>query len=417
MKKIIKENLLKALPQKLQDIILEVCSIFEKNNYECYLVGGVVRDLFRGKESKDVDFTTNAPPHIVQKIFRKTIPTGIKHGTITVLINQEAFEITTYRSEGKYKDARRPDSITFRSSLLEDLSRRDFTINALAYDPLKKELVDAFNGLKDLAEKKICTIGKAEERFCEDGLRSIRACRFTASLEYTLEENTAKALEDVRVQNRTSQVAIERFTEELWKGFSSRKVSAMIEHLEKTKLLFIFLPFLNAEKFSQKENLKKLDAIFPAKPSMRLAYWQYLEKSKNEVIDWNLWAKVLKLSKSVNRDLIYYSKYFSLPQTISSYSIRFFASEIKKNYNQKAEDFFQNLENFPEKQGMNKLLLASYRKYPLLITDLEINGEDLKQEGFQGKEIGEILYKLLDKVLRSPETNKKEKLLKLSSEL
>ena len=151
----------------------QFCQQFQMAGFECWLVGGAVRDLFLKRKIKDMDFATNAKPQEVQKIFKRTIPTGLKHGTVTVLFGKKndslKLEVTTYRADGDYSDARHPDSVQFSDSITEDLSRRDFTINALAYDPLKKVLLDAHYGLSDFESQRIRAKGDAIHRFHEDG--------------------------------------------------------------------------------------------------------------------------------------------------------------------------------------------------------------------------------------------------------
>jgi len=181
---------------KLPVIIKEFADIFKQNNYQVYLVGGAVRDSLLKKESYDYDFTTNALPEEVMKLFKHVIPVGIKHGTVLVLFKGEEFEVTTFRTESKYTDNRRPDEVVFVTNLDEDLKRRDFTINALAYDISSNKVIDNFTGAKHLDEKIIKAIGCASERFQEDALRMLRACRFASKLSFNIEEDTLNAIKD-----------------------------------------------------------------------------------------------------------------------------------------------------------------------------------------------------------------------------
>lgn len=173
-------------------IILEQLN---KAGYEAFVVGGCVRDSILGKEPKDWDITTNAKTEQIMQVLGcfEIIPTGIQHGTVTVMIDNEGFEVTTYRIDGDYSDGRHPDSVIFTSSLEEDLARRDFTINAMAFSP-KEGLIDFFGGEKDLKHKVIKCVGKAEDRFEEDALRIMRALRFASVLGFKIEENTSKAI-------------------------------------------------------------------------------------------------------------------------------------------------------------------------------------------------------------------------------
>ena len=184
-----------SLPEKVENII----STIEANGFEAYAVGGCVRDSILGRIPDDWDITTSASPQQVKALFRHTIDTGIQHGTVTVMLGREGFEVTTYRIDGEYEDSRHPKEVTFTSNLREDLKRRDFTINAMAYNN-RTGLVDAFGGLEDMERKLIRCVGESQERFEEDALRMMRAVRFSAQLGYAIEEGTEQA---IRNQRRT----------------------------------------------------------------------------------------------------------------------------------------------------------------------------------------------------------------------
>jgi len=178
-----------AIPEKAKYIIDTIMEA----GYEAYVVGGCVRDSILGRNPEDWDITTSAKPEQVKQLFRRTIDTGIQHGTVTVMLDKEGFEVTTYRIDGKYEDSRHPKEVTFTPNLEEDLKRRDFTINAMAYNE-KEGLIDIFGGMEDIRQKTIRCVGDAGERFREDALRIMRAVRFSAQLGYTIEENTKKAI-------------------------------------------------------------------------------------------------------------------------------------------------------------------------------------------------------------------------------
>jgi len=200
------------------DIPQDVLWILRKLNeagFEAYVVGGCVRDSLLGREPHDWDITTSAEPLEVKQVFRRTIDTGLKHGTVTVLNHGVGYEVTTYRADGDYSDHRRPDQVSFTRSLEEDLKRRDFTVNAMAYNP-KDGLVDLFEGEKDLLEKKVIrAVGDPDERFDEDALRILRAGRFSAQLGFTIEENTRDAI--TRHVKDLEYVSAERIEAELTK--------------------------------------------------------------------------------------------------------------------------------------------------------------------------------------------------------
>lgn len=170
-----------------------ILDVLYKNGYEGYMVGGCVRDLILGKKPNDYDITTNAEPDIVASLFEKVILTGLKHGTVTVVINNNQYEVTTYRMDGDYEDSRHPENVQFVNDIREDLSRRDFTINAMAYNN-KNGLVDCFGGISDLNNKIIRTVGNPKKRFKEDALRMLRAVRFAVQLEFEIEEPVIESI-------------------------------------------------------------------------------------------------------------------------------------------------------------------------------------------------------------------------------
>ncbi|HET9452140.1 MAG TPA: [cytidine(C)-cytidine(C)-adenosine (A)]-adding enzyme [Aggregicoccus sp.] len=223
--------------------VLDVLARLREQGYAAFLVGGCVRDLLRGREPKDFDVASSAHPAEVQRVFRKVIPTGIEHGTVTVLSSGLPVEVTTFRSEGEYVDGRRPESVTFEREVSADLSRRDFTINAMAYDPIGHELCDPFEGQLDLRRGLIRCVGDAHARFSEDGLRPLRAVRFAAVLGFTLDPATEAAIPPTVPVFR--KVAIERVREELVKLLLSPRAGHGLALLESTGLLAVFLPELS----------------------------------------------------------------------------------------------------------------------------------------------------------------------------
>lgn len=204
---------IKQLPEDFKQA-LPVLEEIEQAGFEAYFVGGSVRDHILGLPIHDVDIATSAYPEEIKKIFKRTIDTGIQHGTVTVLLNDSSYEITTFRTESGYQDYRRPDKVTFVRSLADDLKRRDFTINALAVD-LNGNVIDKFDGLQDLDKKIIRAVGRAEARFHEDALRMMRAVRFQAQLDFQIEVQTAQAIADN--VPLLSKIAIERIREEFVK--------------------------------------------------------------------------------------------------------------------------------------------------------------------------------------------------------
>lgn len=227
---------------KIPESVRRVLARLKERGFEAYLVGGCVRDMVRNATPKDFDVATSALPQEVQRSFPKTIPTGLEHGTVTVLSQGLPVEVTTFRSEGEYLDARRPSSVAFHTDIKEDLSRRDFTINAMAFDPLTGQLVDPFGGQVDLQAKVIRCVGSAQARFAEDGLRPLRAVRFAAVLGFALDADTEKAIPATLPSFR--KVAHERVREEFTKLLLSDRPRLGLELLERTGLLAGFLPEL-----------------------------------------------------------------------------------------------------------------------------------------------------------------------------
>jgi len=220
--------------------VLDVIARLREQGHAVYLVGGCVRDMVRKVHPKDFDVATSALPEEVQGAFRKVIPTGIQHGTVTVVQGGTHVEVTTFRSEGDYLDGRRPSSVAFERDIVKDLSRRDFTINAMAYNPLDRELVDPFGGQADLQAHLIRCVGSALERFSEDGLRPMRAVRFAAVLGFSLDPSTRDAIPATLHVFR--KVALERVREELVKLLMSPRAEGGLTLLADTGLLDVFLP-------------------------------------------------------------------------------------------------------------------------------------------------------------------------------
>ncbi len=224
----------------IPDRIKQFASVFNENGFCLYIVGGAVRDHLLGIPSNDYDFCTDALPDQVMSIFRKVIPTGIKHGTVTVLFKGESFEVTTFRTEGKYSDKRHPDSVEFVRSLDEDLSRRDFTVNAFAANCLDGKIIDLFGGFEDLRNGIIRAIGNPRERFSEDALRMMRLARFCAKLGFSCDEATLSAATEL--SSNIGNVSQERIFDELSKTLMSNRPSVGLRILEQTGILSVILP-------------------------------------------------------------------------------------------------------------------------------------------------------------------------------
>ncbi len=235
-------NLDIRLPEDIRDTIISIVKTFRDGGYECYLIGGSVRDLVLGREVYDYDFATDARPEEITKLFRRTVPTGIRHGTVSVLLKGRQFEVTTYRADGTYLDGRRPESVSFSKELRVDVERRDFTINGLVFDPVAGQVIDHVGGVADLREGRIRTIGDPIMRFSEDGLRPVRACRFAAKLEFTIDPGTLEAMKETL--HVVKMVSPERVRDEVMKILEAEKPSIGFEYLRESGILEIILPEL-----------------------------------------------------------------------------------------------------------------------------------------------------------------------------
>lgn len=226
--------------------VLSICRKLREQGKRGWIVGGCVRDLLRGQPAKDWDVCTDAKPEEVIRIFPKVIPTGLQHGTVTVVLKNQHFEVTTLRGEGAYSDGRRPDKVEFVEDIVADLARRDFTINAIALDPVDGHLIDPFEGRKDLSAKVVRAVGDPRERFFEDGLRILRGARFAATLECGIEADTERAMSEERSHQTFRRVSAERVRDEWMKSMKARRPSVAFNVMRRTGILDITCPELAA---------------------------------------------------------------------------------------------------------------------------------------------------------------------------
>lgn len=239
--------------------IREFALVFKEAGKSCYIVGGAVRDRLIGKKVSDYDAATDARPEEVMRLFKRVVPTGIKHGTVTVIWKGKPIETTTFRREAGYSDGRHPDEVEYGASLEEDLSRRDFTINALAYEPLERRLVDLYGGREDLERRIIRAVGNPAERFEEDGLRPLRALRFAAQLGFEVEAATLAAVRPSL--GRFRLVSPERVREELEKILAAPKPSVALRLMEETGMLEIVLPELSRCRGVEQKGMHAFDVL------------------------------------------------------------------------------------------------------------------------------------------------------------
>ncbi|HPC40065.1 MAG TPA: CCA tRNA nucleotidyltransferase [Spirochaetota bacterium] len=451
-----KMNLDIAIPEKVRPAILKVIKKFRNAGFECYLIGGSVRDLILGNDIYDYDFATNARPDETVKLFRKTIPTGIKHGTVSVIIDEWQFEITTYRADGKYFDGRHPESVSFSQDLRVDIDRRDFTINGLAYDPESGELIDYVDGVKDIRDRIIRTIGDPVMRFTEDGLRPIRACRFASKLNFIIEEKTLRAIPETLDVVRN--VSRERIRDEFLKILETEKPSVGIEYLRETGLLELFLPELS-ECYNVSQNryhiydvyyhsIYSCDAAPREHPMIRLSALLHdigklptrqpgedgdFTFYNHEVIGAKMVKKIMKRLKFSNEQTetvnnLILNHMFHYTDEWTDGAVRRF---IRKVGLDNIEDLFTLRMADRKGNGARRGLPAPIERLKkridhvieqenaFSVRDLNINGTILMEEfGLTpGPIIGIVLNHLLEAVLDNPELNEKEKLIALSREI
>lgn len=364
------------IPQNISFVIEKLT----KNGFKAYIVGGCVRDMLMGKTPDDFDVTTSATPNEVIALFDKTIPTGIKHGTVTVMVDKTAVEVTTFRTEDGYADNRRPDSVNFVTDIRDDLSRRDFTINAMAYNH-QDSLIDCFGGKDDLKNKVLRTVGDPGTRFKEDALRILRLFRFASTLGFTIEENTLTAA--LEYSHLLENVSRERIFAELKKTVTG-------ENFEVFSDLIICggLEFLNIKKIPNFEKIKKhknnpLICLYLSIDSKCL---DQLKPSNSEREFFNAFDKLSLLNAPKTKADIKEMLNISSPE----YTLAFF--EYKEWDTKDLKQILQNHE-------------------PYKISHLDIDGKTLISLGFKGKEIGEILERLRKIVVNEPQKNKKEILI------
>ncbi len=434
-----------SIPKYVEEAINSI----EKAGFEAFVVGGALRDILLGREPTDWDITTNALVDDIKIIFKKHFETGIAHGTLTVLVDNIPIEVTTYRIDGEYLDNRRPASVEFTNNLYEDLKRRDFTINALAYNP-KSGIVDLFNGKEDLEKGIIRCIGSADERFNEDALRILRGLRFSAMLNFDIESETLASIS--KNKNLLKNISAERINVELTKLFLSDN---RLELLFDTGVGEVILPEV-AKCFSATQNnphhiydvgIHTLCAVrnMPKTVALRFAALLHdVGKPETKTTDENDIDHFYghnKASEGIARTVLNRLKFDNKTKDRvlklvllhdreiqpTEKLVRRAVSKIGKETFEdllllkRADALAQNPELVSEKLFFISQIEKIYKnildqKQPLSLRDLAVNGADMQKIGIFGKEIGDTLSMLLDKVLENPTINNKEKLIILAKE-
>lgn len=425
-----------------------------QHGYEAYIVGGCVRDSILGKQPQDWDITTSATPEQTKSLFRRTIDTGIEHGTVTVMMDKVGYEVTTYRIDGKYQDHRRPTEVTFTASLSEDLKRRDFTINAMAYND-RQGIIDAFGGLADLRAGIIRCVGVPQERFDEDALRILRAVRFAAQLDFRIEEATKQAIREKAEYLR--DISAERIQTELTKLITSEHPERILDAWELGITEIILPEFDRMMETPQNTKYHKYDvgrhtvAVMQnveAKPVLRWAALLHdaakpqCRTTDEQGVDHfyghpkegsELARRVLRRMKLDNDTIHRVERLvawhdFGIDGNLTKRSLR-------RALNQMGPELFEDYAKLrlADMQGQSDYALEQkQRDYAELLKlhqeivqdgeclsmqDLEINGRDLIRLGISpGPDMGIILKQLLSQVLDEPQLNTREKLEEMVQE-
>ena len=446
----------RILRQQISAPVLEICKELRKSGEQAWVVGGCVRDTLRGQRVNDWDVATTALPEKVKKVFPRVIPTGIDHGTVTVLWKGEGYELTTLRGEGTYSDGRRPDSVTFVGSIEQDLARRDFTVNAIAYDPVDTQVVDPFGGLDDMRNEVLRAVGKPSERFQEDGLRILRGARFVATLGFELDEATEGAFRGALDTFR--KVSPERVREEWLKTMKAASPSRAFEVMRRTGILEVTYPEL-LEQVGCEQNqwhaydvwnhtmrvldesdggpIERVAALLHdvAKPRTRAKSektndWTFYHHEKVGADMAERWLREYRFSNSerelvtglIRHHLICYSDEWT-DAAVRRFIKRVGTNRVEPLLRLGEADALGKGRNVEEELALLKELRgrvdAQIEAGGALSTgDLAIGGNEvISVLGSAGPRVGEILRALLDKVIEDPSLNTRDKLMPLAEEL
>ncbi|MBQ3136547.1 MAG: HD domain-containing protein [Clostridia bacterium] len=421
-------------------------NLLRTNGFEAYAVGGCIRDMIMGMRSHDTDITTSAIPEEIKKVFSsfRTVDTGIKHGTVTVLINSNPLEITTYRVEKGYSDGRHPDEVSFTRNLQEDLKRRDFTVNSIAYCP-EKGFVDPYGGKKDIEMRIIRCVGNPGERFREDSLRILRGLRFASVLGFEIERNTAEAMRECK--NLLDIVSKERIFSEISKLLCGKNVKSVLVNY--SDILEVVLPEIKEMKGFDQHNFHHVYDILehtavvtesiPPVPYLRFAalfhdcgkvdcfsldekgtghFYSHpsisAKKAENAMLrlksDTKTREKIVKLIKVHDTPIeenerIIKKRLRSMGEELFFDLIKLQRADTKGL----APEFHDREKHFDALEKIATQILKSQECFSL--KDLKINGNDLLKKGFCGKEIGSALASVLEAVIEEKVKNEKKELI------
>lgn len=442
------ENIVYSLNIQLPEKVNTIIKTLQEHGYEAYAVGGCIRDSILGRVPEDWDITTSAMPEETKALFGKTFDTGIEHGTVTVLLDKEGFEVTTYRIDGEYEDSRHPKEVIFTRSLKEDLLRRDFTINAMAYND-KDGLVDIFGGFEDLKAKIIRCVGEAEARFSEDALRILRGIRFAAQLGFEIEEKTKAGMKNLAPTLK--KISAERIQVELVKMLLSERPELLREAYE-LGITKQFLPefdllmvteqetphhiynvgehTLHALKNIRPDKILRLTMLFHdmGKPALKTVDSDGVAHFKKHAFESEIITKQVLHRLKFDNDtlhkvskLVFYHDY-RMPATDKNVrrAMNKIGEELFPYYMEvrRADVLAQSMYKREEKIQNLDAIEELYKKITeegqcVSLKTLAVTGKDLIDAGMKpGKELGKKLDELLELVLEYPELNTKKELLK-----
>lgn len=379
----------------IPEYVKKALDTLASNGFEAFVAGGAVRDALLGMTPDDWDVTTNALTEDVQNTFERHFDTGIKHGTITVLIDKKSIEITTYRIEGEYINNRKPKSVEFTSSLAEDLKRRDFTINAMAYNE-EKGLVDLFGGAKDLQNKIIRCVGNPDERFNEDALRIMRALRFSARLGFKIETETLQSIK--RNCHLLQNISAERIQSELVKTLIT---GSNVDVLFSSGIMGVIAPEINKYNIPLINNVAN-DA------EIKLASLL----SETDTSGARDFFNRLKFDNKTKNNTLSILQCFAKPMPQNDLEMRKSLSVYGAKIVEKVLKLWQ-VSNKEEYKKTRKLL-DDNKKLPHTISMLAVDGNDLISLGIKGTDIGKTMKKLLDEVIKNPNTNTRQQLMEIA---
>ncbi|MBQ8409329.1 MAG: polynucleotide adenylyltransferase [Clostridia bacterium] len=381
--------------------VVKIAEILAKNGYKAYAVGGCMRDTLMGRVPNDWDMTTDCSPEKMLEIFDRegvrTIPTGLKHGTVSVLLDGEIYECTTFRIDGSYTDSRHPDKVTFTQDITEDLRRRDFTVNAMAGDPLSGslEIVDVFGGREDIENRIIRAVGDPEKRFTEDALRILRAIRFATVLDFEIDGETKAAA--VKLGGRLADISAERKSVELQKILLSDYADRGIALLLETDLAKYIHPDIKSPKVTlsglPKRFSTRLAALFAAVPNLSCM---------------KLSGELVKQTKALCDDVFYRETVAKLSEADAC------ARLMLSKYGEIAEDAAL-LRN--HRESAQRIAEERAKNPCVILRDLAVGGNDLLAAGIEPKKLGSIMSSLLLSVIENPSLNQKETLVKMAIKL